>query len=167
DDFRVTRIAGLAVGESFAIESNLSYRLSQNLTVCELQDALGEWMAIGEREAANCTDFVVLGDSSGYCPIFYAESSDHVVVADTFMGAVHGLKHLGLTPELDIAHYIATLFPAHPHFNNPSVRRTMSSKIQILGIDNALLIQSTGTKIISRSELNRPESSSYEDQLAR
>src|SRR5699024_7608763 len=80
DDFRVTRIAGLAVGESFAIESNLSYRLSQNLTVCELQDALGEWMAIGEREAANCTDFVVLGDSSGYCPIFYAESSDHVVV---------------------------------------------------------------------------------------
>lgn len=167
DDFQVIRVAGLAVGESFAIESKLSYRLSQKLTVDELQDALGEWMAIGEREHSGNTEFVVLGDSSGYCPIFYAETSNHMVVADTFMGAVHGLKHLGLAPELDVAHYIATLFPAHPHFNNPSVRRTMSSKIRILGIDNALLIQDTGTKIINRSELNRPESDSYEDLLAR
>lgn len=166
-DFRVTRVAGLAVGERFAIESNLSYPSSQNLTVYELQDALGEWMAIGERKAANYTDFVVLGDSSGYCPIFYAEDSNHVVVADTFMGAVHGLKHLGLTSELDIAHYVATLFPAHPHFNNPSVRRTMAQKIQILGIDDVLLIQNDGTRIINRSELSRPEGSSYEDLLAR
>lgn len=165
DDYQVTYIAGLAVGESFAIESKLSYRQIQNLKLSEFQDALGEWMAIAERKLSNFTEFLVLGDSSGYCPVFYAEFQNHLIIADTFIGAVHGLNHVRARPELDIAHYIASLFPAHPHFDNPSVHRTMSANIKILGIDDALLVQDTGPKIVSRPATTGTENTSYEDLL--
>ena len=40
-------VAGLAVGEGFAIESKISTPLSDKVSLLEFQDALGEWMAIG------------------------------------------------------------------------------------------------------------------------
>ncbi|CCE54888.1 hypothetical protein [Corynebacterium casei] len=166
-DFQISRVAGLAVGEGFAIESKISTPLSQKLSLPEFQDALGEWMAIGTSVSEAGSEFVVLGDSSGYCPVFYAQFQNNVVVADTFIGAVHGLKRLGANPELDVAHYVAALFPAHPHFDNPSVRRTMSSSIRILGIEEALLIQSNGLSIINRSELSPSDEYSYEELLER
>ncbi|MFH0411407.1 hypothetical protein ACG98H_04755 [Corynebacterium sp. L4756] len=166
-NFRVSRVSGLAVGEGFAIESTIALPISYPLTLGEFQDALGEWMAIGEANAADEKTFVVFGDSSGYCPIFYAESGDNVIVADTFLGVVHGLRQFGATPELDVAHYTATLFPAHPHFDNPSVRRTMSASIRILGIEEALLIRDSGLQIISRSVLSPTVNYSYESLLER
>lgn len=166
-NYRVSRIAGLAVGNGFAFESTLSLPVSQVLNLGEFQDALGEWMAIAESGEFEHRSYVVLGDSSGYCPIFFAEAGDNVIVADTFMGAVHGLKQFGVAPELDVAHYAATLFPAHPHFDNPSVRRTMSSDIRILGIDEALLVRDSGLQIVRRSVLSPTSNYSYEDLLER
>lgn len=166
-NYRVARVGGLAVGEDFAVESRISTPLFQSLTLSKFQDAIGEWMAIGEKQTSNGAEYLVIGDSSGYCPIFFAETQNHVVVADTFMGAVHGLKQLGSNPELDVAHYIATLFPVHPHFDNPSVRRTMSSKIQILGIDEALFIQGSRLQVIDRYALWPSNSVTYEGLLER
>lgn len=166
-DYRISRIGGLAVGDRFAFESKLSLPVSQMVKLGEFQDALGEWMAIAEAGDFENRSYVVFGDSSGYCPVFFAEAGDNVIVADTFMGAVHGLKQFGVTPELDLAHYATTLFPAHPHFDNPSVRRTMSSNIRILGIDEALLIRSSGLQLVERSVLAPNSNDSYEGLLER
>lgn len=166
-DYRVSRIGGLAVGASFAFESKLSLPVSQNLKLGEFQDALGEWVAIAETGEFEHRSYVVLGDSSGYCPVFFAKAGENVIVADTFMGAVHGLKHFGVTPKLDLAHYATALFPAHPHFDNPSVRHTMSSDIRILGIDEALLIRDNGLQIVERSAASPTLNDSYEGLLER
>lgn len=166
-EFLVARVSGLAVGDSFAVESRLSSIAPTGISVEKIHDALGEWMAIAESTSSNGSEYLVFGDSSGYCPVFYAECDDAIIVSDTFMGAVHGLKSFGVAAELDIAHYIATLFPAHPHFDNPSVRRTMSSKIRILGIDDALKIDSSGAQIMDRALLSQLSSSGYEESLER
>lgn len=166
-EFHVARVAGLAVGDSFAIESRLSSLPPSNISVEQIHDALGEWIAIAESTSPDGAEYLVFGDSSGYCPVFYAECDNAVIVSDTFMGAVHGLQNYGEAPELDIAHYIATLFPAHPHFDNPSVRRTMSSRIQILGIDSALKVNASGTQLIDRTLLSHSSSLNYQESLER
>ncbi|APT82180.1 hypothetical protein [Corynebacterium ammoniagenes] len=165
--YRISRISGLAVGESFAIESILPTILHQPLLISDFHDALGEWMAIGESKSANGSEYLVFGDTAGYCPVFYAQLNDRIVVADTFMGAIHGMKYFGAVPELDFAHYVATLFPAHPHFDNPSVHRTMSADVRILGIDEALHICESGMEIINRSALSQSKKYNYKELLER
>lgn len=165
--FQVTRVAGLAVGDRFAIESTCATQLTNHHSVPVFQDSLGEWLAIGENTIEDRNEYIVFGDSSGYCPVFYAEHDNHVIVADTFMGVIHGLKYFGAEPTLDIAHYMATVLPSHPHFDNPSVRRTMSSQVQILGIDKALWISETGPQLIERSSLSQDANLSYEQLLER
>ena len=71
-DFQISRVAGLAVGEGFAIESKISTPLSQKLSLPEFQDALGEWMAIGTSvsEAGSRTGL-------GYFCIFGFDGNAH------------------------------------------------------------------------------------------
>lgn len=167
-DFSTAYFSGVALGKFGFISGDFSKQSHHSGAVDELADASGEWMAIArDSNSQNCR-FLVFGDASGFCPIFYSILPDSgVIVSDSFHGVVRGIKESGSDVTLNIAHYVTSITAHHLHFENPSVEQTMANEIYILRRDQALEVKKDELNFIPRSLLgdaNRVDN--YESALS-
>lgn len=169
EDFRLNRVSGVYAGPQGIGEGTFADPWKTAVPVGDFADYLGEWCAVAEKQVGDQKEFLVFGDALGFCPVFLAEVDGHgVIVSDSFSGAVQGMKDLGVTPTLDLAHYIASIDARHPHFDNPSVRRTMAREIRIMSMREALHISAAGIRRVDRRTLGISASiDCYDDLVSR
>ncbi|QYR17875.1 hypothetical protein JJQ73_02000 [Corynebacterium glutamicum] len=165
--YEVSLFSGVALGKFGFVGGDFSDNSNPSMRVRELADATGEWMAIAEQKNDLETRFIVFGDASGFCPIFYSEiSGEGIIISDSFHGIIRGRAESGQLVSLNIGHYVTSVTAHHPHFDNPSVQQTMANEIQILRKDEALAVTADGVKIIPRSSLGLAgDLDNYEDAL--
>lgn len=168
NDFKVCQFSGVSLGKLGLKSGDFSSRPIDFGAVYDLADASGEWMAIARKEFGEKQAFVVFGDASGFCPVFYTTSlRGSIIVSDSFHGVVRGLTDAGKHVSLNVSHYVASLTAHHAHFDNPSVQKTMANEIEILRRSDALLVTDEGVRVISRNYLGKAwKVDNYEDALS-
>ncbi|WP_156844765.1 hypothetical protein [Corynebacterium maris] len=167
--FEILTAAGIGSGPEITFDMTLGMSDLTGITVPELSECVGEWMAVAERSTPRSNDYLVFADPYGYCPVFYAIVPGRaIILSDSFYGARAGLVEWGVDPTLDFENYLTTVSAKSVHFANPSVHRTMAREIKILSLDKALLITKETIRTISRNVLEKASSiDNFEEAIAR
>lgn len=121
-------------------------------TVADIVDSYGEWTALAVSQLGDKKEYLVLGDQSGFAPIFYALlPGKAVIVSDTFSGAVQGFERLGGVISLNAPHYLTLISGKSNTFRNLISHETMANEINVLPYDSALYINHETASFVDRN----------------
>ena len=136
-------------------------------TVADIADSPGEWSALATVRRDRYRKFLYFGDPSGFAPVFFSLLPGRaLVLSDTFSGVVQGVQRLGGKLSLNVENYLTLISGKSTTFRNLISNQTMAEEINILGHEEALLIDHKRVSIVERSHLSKARQIlSYESAL--
>ncbi|WGH84131.1 hypothetical protein [Auritidibacter ignavus] len=166
---KVAEFGGLALTGKQLCRGEFGFAHPENLTIADLRDAPGEWLAIASsRHLLSGVKHLVFADRFGFGPVFYAIIPRRgVVLSDSFIAVAVALRESGVSVHLNLSTYVAALTSRGRTAEGMSDSTTMAEQIHILEPDCVLEITGRQATIRPRVTLGGSETiNDYTDAVS-
>ncbi len=154
--FVVEKLSGLVFTRRFKGSFDLSEAAPNNLTLSDIGDAFGEWMAVCSTRGLGEEQHVVFSDFFGLAPVYYSFIPGRgIIISDSYSGVASAYQSRIGQLSLNEPNYLSLLPNWIGIYLAASCQEnTMSNEIKLLLPTEALVITSNSVRIIDRMSLS-------------